>query len=209
MRSLLLAAAAVLALAQTARASVIPVLGDITPSGANFTFHYDGQLATDQGVTSGDELVIIDFRGYVPGSIHSSLANVSASISNTLPLPISVDGGFHDDSAIPDLVFTYTGADFQTTGGPFPSIIHFDGLSADSIFGGTAAGYFAASAVQNVGGLAGSTTYNVGRVEVPIDASPVPEPASWSLMIVGFLGLGTVLRIGRSRGRGMAARNPI
>jgi hypothetical protein len=197
MRKFLFAAAAVLALGQSAHASVIPILGAITPDGSNFKFSYDGQLATDQGVRDGSKLVIIDFAGYVPGSIHSTLANVTASISNSLPLPISVDDGFHDDPAIPDLVFTYTGPDFQTTGGPFPAIIHFDGLSADSIFGGRTPGSFAASAVQNVGSLAGSVTYNVGQVEVPFDA--VPEPASWALMIVGFLGLGTMLRLRRDR----------
>ena len=198
MRMFLLAAAAALALAQTAQASVIPILGGVTPDGTNFKFSYDGQLATDQGVEDGSQLVIVDFAGYVQGSIHSGLANVTASISNTLPLPISVDDGFHDDSAIPDLVFTYTGPNFQTTGGPFPAIIHFDGLSADSIFGARTPGSFAASAVQNVGPLAGSVTYNVGQVEIPFAA--VPEPASWTMMIVGFLGLGASLRLRRRGG---------
>ncbi len=43
-------------------------------------------------------------------------------------------------------------------------------------------------------------------VEVPpgkdaaVIASPVPEPASWTMMIVGFLGLGAMVRAARRRG---------
>jgi hypothetical protein len=209
MRSLMLTAAAVIALSGAAHASVIPVLDNVAADGANFKFSYDGQLAPDQGVADGSQLVIVDFAGYVDGSIHSSLANVTASISNTLPAGLVLDPMFTDDASIPDLVFTYTGADFHTTGGPFTSgpdggIIHFAGLSADSIFGGTATGTFSAAAVRNTGDQQGTVTFNVGQVAVPLSA--VPEPASWALMIMGFLGLGTAaLRLGRSRGLGVTA----
>jgi hypothetical protein len=42
-----------------------------------------------------------------------------------------------------------------------------------------------------VGNLAGTNTYNVGLVAVP---SAVPEPATWAMMLTGFLGLGMALR---------------
>lgn len=210
MRSLVLAAAAVIALSGAAHASVIPVLNGVSADGTNFKFSYDGQLAPDQGVENGSQLVIVDFAGYVNGSIHSSLANVTASISNTLPAGLVLDPKFTDNASIPDLVFTYTGPDFHTTGGPFTSgpdggIIHFAGLSADSIFGGMTSGTFSAAAVRNTGTVSsqGTVTFNVGEVAVPLSA--VPEPASWALMIIGFLGLGAALRLGRSRSLGDAA----
>jgi hypothetical protein len=198
MRRILLTATAVFALAQTAHASIIPVLDSVTPDGANFKFNYDGQLAPDQGVTNGSQLVIVDFAGYVNGSIHASLPNVTTSISNTLPAGLLLDPNFTDDASIPDLVFTYTGPDFQTSGGPFPSIIHFAGLSADSIFGDTHAGTFSAVAVRNTGEPQSTPTYNVGQVLVPDAPTGMPEPASWALMILGFLGLGTTLRMRRT-----------
>jgi hypothetical protein len=190
MKLVLLAAAAAIALTESAEASVIPFLNTVSPDGSNFTFSYTGQLAPDQGVKSGDQLVIIDFAGYVPGSVHSSLPNVTASVSNTHPAGFLLDPGFTDNPSIPDLVFTYIGPNYQTSGGPFPAITNFSGLSAASIFGQMGPGSFSADAVTNVGALAGTTAFNVGEVNVPA----VPEPASWAMMLTGFFGLGSMLR---------------
>lgn len=203
MRSLMLAAAAVIALSGAAHASVIPVLNGVAPDGSDFKFTYSGQLAGDQGVTNGSQLVIVDFAGYVNGSVHSSLPNVTATVSNTLPAGLILDPKFTDNASVPDLVFTYTGPDFHTSGGPFVGLTDFNGLSADSIFGGTGTGSFSAIAIKNDGSETGSFAYNVGEVGIPV--SGVPEPASWTLMIMGFLGLGAALRLGRSRGLGIAA----
>jgi hypothetical protein len=191
MRSIVLAAVAVAAFASSAHASIIPVLDTVTPNGSNFTFTYNGGLAPDQGVTNGSQLAIVDFRGYVPGTVATSLSNVTASVVNTVPFPMLLQPGYTDDPTIPDLLFTYTGPDFQTSGGPFGGITYFTGLSADSTFGGTATGSFSAVAIKNVGDLAGTNTYNVGLVAVP---SAVPEPATWAMMLTGFLGLGMALR---------------
>src|SRR5579872_4387697 len=189
MRSLALAAVAAVAFTGSAQASVIPFLNTVTADGSNFKFSYTGQLAPDQGVTNGSELVIVDFAGYVPGSVFSSLPNVTASVSNTLPTGLLLNPGFTDNPTIPDLVFTYTGPNFQTTGGPFSSITNFAGLGADSIFGQMGAGSFSAKAVTNVGPLSGTAAFNVGEVNVPA----VPEPATWAMMLVGFFGLGALL----------------
>lgn len=191
MKSLVVAALAVMSLAAPAQASVIPFLDSVTADGSNFKFSYTGQLSPDEGVTNGSQLVIVDFAGYVPGTVFSSLANVSATISNTLPAGLLLNPGFSDNPTIPDLVFTYTGADFQTTGGPFSAIVNFDGLSAVSTFGGKTAGSFSTMAVRNVGSLAGTADFNVGQVNVP---SAVPEPATWAMMLIGFFGLGASLR---------------
>jgi hypothetical protein len=196
MKALALAAVAAIALTSSAQASVIPFLDSVGVDGSNFKFSYTGQLAPDQGVTNGSELVIVDFAGYVPGTVFSSLANVSASVSNTLPSGLLLNPGFTDNPTIPDLVFTYTGPDFHTSGGPFPAITNFGGLSADSTFGKMGVGSFSAMAVTNVGALSGTDAFNVGQVNVPSD---VPEPATWAMMLIGFFGLGAMLRQRKTR----------
>lgn len=201
MKSLLLGAVAALALSGAAHASIIPSLDSVTAEGSDFRFRYTAQLAPDQGVTAGNSLVIVDFAGYVPGSVMSTLANVSASVSNTLPAGMLLTPGFTDDAAIPDLVFTYNGPDFQTTGGPFSTLFTLDGLSALSTYGDTGFGAFSAVAVRNMGSTAGTPAYNVGQVSVP---SPAPEPATWALFLTGFAGLGVRLR--RRRPTGIRAR---
>lgn len=195
MKSIVMGAVAVVALSSAAHASVIPLLNGIAPDGADFKFSYTGQLSADQGVTVGDKLVILDFAGYVPGSVHSSLPNVSASVSNTLPTGLLLPPDYTDNSSIPDLVFTYNGPDYQTTGGPYPSITNFAGLSADSIYGAKASGYFSAEAVKNDGPASGTAAFNLGKVDIPA----VPEPATWALLILGFGMIGTMLRTARQR----------
>jgi hypothetical protein len=182
-----------------AQASVIPTEMGITPDGSFFKFTYDGQLATDQGVTAGDKLVIIDFAGYVAGSVGTTLPNVTASTSATLPAGMLLDPGFTDNPSIPDLVFTYTGPDYRTSGGPYPTQTDFAGLYADSIYNAFTTGSFSAVAVKNNGVETGSTTYNVGEVAVP--TSPVPEPAAWVMMLLGFFGLGFAMRTARKTAR--------
>jgi hypothetical protein len=187
-----------------ARASVIPVLDSVTPDGSDFLFSYDGQLAPDQGVIAGDQLVILDFAGYVPGSVQSSLPDVTASVSYTLPAGMLLDPGFTDNPAIPDLVFTYNGPPVDTSGGPYPSQIDFSGLSAESIYSQQVSGSFSAVAVKNSGAQTGTTTYNVGQVGVPL-ATAVPEPALWAMMITGFFGVGFIMRGSRKERTGAPA----
>ena len=148
MKMLLLTAAAVIALAQAAHASVIPTEDGVTPDGSNFKFEYTAQLAGDQGLTMGDQLVIVDFAGYVAGSVQSADPNFTASVSNMLPAGMILPDGVADNASIPDLIVTYTGPGFHTTGGPYPGLTSFDGISALSTFGGVATGYFSATAIM-------------------------------------------------------------
>ena len=177
-----------------AHASIIPVLASVTDNGnGTFTYNYTGTLAADQGVTQGSELVIFDFAGYVPNSITVPTPDIVASIQMTSPL--ALPPGMTDNPNLPNLVFTWEGPNFNTTG-PAPADIPFSGLSAESTLGTQGMGAFSALAIKNSGGQAGTLTLNQGYVSVPVGG--VPEPASWSLMILGFGGLGAMVR-GRRR----------
>jgi hypothetical protein len=194
MKLFLSAAIAALAVAGAANASIIPTLTGTTPDGVDTTFTYQGQLAPDQGVKDGNQLVIVDFAGYVPGTIHSPYANVSASISNSLPAGLILPFGVTDNPSIPDLVFTYTGSDYETSGGPFGSLTFFNGLSANSTLSTIVSGYFSAVAVKNNGPDTGTPAFNTGSVSVP---GAVPEPATWAMMLFGIGLIGAGLRINR------------
>jgi hypothetical protein len=193
-KKLLLAAGMLGGLATGASAAVIPVLDTVTPDGSDFTFAYTGTLAGDEGLVNGSQLVIFDFAGYVPGSISAVNPDIvpSVELTSTLTPP----PGFSDDPTLFNLVFTWEGGDFQTSGGPFAEI-EFSGLSADSTFSGVTLDGFAAMTVTNNGAATGKLAFNDGEVGVPRAA--VPEPDAWALLILGFSGLGAALRTRRAR----------
>jgi PEP-CTERM motif-containing protein len=194
MKSLALSAVLVAALTGSAQAAVLLQLDTVTPDGSNFLYSYSGQITPNLGVVSGDQLVIVDFAGYVSGSAVVPSPDISVSVSNNLPSGLTLQSGLTDDPTIPDLVFTYTGADFHASGGPFPPVLTFSGLTAESIFGTTTAGAFASSTVQNNGANVGDPVLDSGVLRVPAGLSAVPEPASWALMLMGFFGLGLAVR---------------
>jgi hypothetical protein len=193
MKKLLLAAAAVLCTASAAQASIIPVLTSVTPEGGLFRYSYQGTLAGDQGVTQGSKLVIFDFAGFSGGfQVPNPFITASTELFSGMTAP-----GQTDDPTIANLVFTWNGPDFNATGGPFTDV-DFNGLSALSTFSGTRLDGFAALAVKN-NEVPGTLTINAGSVLVP---SAIPEPASWALMILGFGGVGALVR-----SRRLSARN--
>jgi hypothetical protein len=191
MKKLLLSTCAAFALATTAHASVIPVLQTITPVGSDFEFSYSGTLAGDQGLVPGSELVIFDFAGYVLGSISPGIYGPDliafTELTSAIPPPFSTI----DDPTIPNLVFKWVGAPFNASGGPFPQTA-FAGLTAQSTFGSEKIGGFSALTVTNNGAATGKSAFNTGFVGVP--EAFVPEPASWALLMLGFGGMGAVLR---------------
>ncbi len=199
-KTALLAAAALLCASATAQAAVIPTLTSVTDNSGDFTFSYEGTLSGDAGLTVGSRLVIFDFVGYVPGSVFSPYADVAASTELTSLGLLTVPGEL-DDPTLSNLVFTYTGAPFNASSGPFGQV-NFSGLSARSIYGGLGADIFAALTTKNnpdgTPGGTGTPIFDTGYITVPAPA-PIPEPATWAMMIIGFGGVGALLRSHRRR----------
>lgn len=202
MKRLLLAAGVALCFSGAAHASITPALATITASGSDFVFTYNATLSGDEGLTNGSQLVIFDFAGYVPGSIFSPSPDIVASVEmvanfDTGAGGVQVNPMFTDDPTIPDLVFTYIGPDFQTSGGP-STAQSLGGLGAVSTFGGMRLDGFSSRAISNSGlGTVGTASFNNGAVGVA--AVGLPEPTSWALLIAGFGGVGTLLRARRRR----------
>ena len=161
-------------------------------NGSDFTFSYGGTLAPTEGVTAGSQLVILDFAGYVAGSIFSPYGFISATTEFTTSGTL-VDPSVTDDPNIVNLVFTYTGPDFHTT--PSPGLpytpIDFTGLTARSTIGSVVLDGFSTLTIKNEGTAVGSVVYSAGLVGVP---GPIPEPATWALMIMGMGTVGVAMR---------------
>jgi hypothetical protein len=101
---------------------------------------------------------------------------------------------FTDDPTLMNLVFTYNGPDLQTSGGPFAPLV-LDGFTAESTLGGMKLDGFSARAISNDGmGTVGTASFNNGAVGVAAVLGIVPEPTVWSMMILGFGGVGALLR---------------
>jgi len=190
-----LAACAACVLAPVKHAAAATVQLDSSSfNGSGYTYVYGGTLAPTEGVKNGSELVVVDFAGYVAGSISSPYADITATTELTTS-GIMLPPGVTDDPTIPNLVFTYTGADFQTTpaGGTPYSPISFTGLSAGTTLGGQGLDGFSTLTVKNDGTGVGTTVYSAGLVAVPALAA-VPEPGSWALMLVGMGAVGLAAR---------------
>ena len=193
MRKWVLAAAAAIGLAGPASAAVITLQSTTNNGPGDFTWTYQGTIGPDEGLRSGDRLIIYDFAGYIDGSIFTPSANVTGSVEFSSPTGI-VTPGFNDDPNIVNLVFTYVGPDFRNEGGPFPPL-DFDGLGARSTFNGQVQdAFFALTTKNNPDGAPGgsnSPLFTLGDVTVP---NAIPEPATWGLMLGGFGLIGMSMR---------------
>jgi len=189
-KALVLAAACLLP-GSTACATTV-FLENVTPAASQYTFSYGGSLSPTEGVKSGSILVVYDFAGYVAGSIAATSPFVTAVTALSNP-GLILDPAFTDDPNIPNLVFTYTGPDFQTNPaapGTYPAL-SFTGLSARSIFKNVNLDGFSTLTVKNTLFEAGTQVFSTGSVGVP---SAVPEASTWGLMIVGIGIVGGTMR---------------
>lgn len=172
--------------ANYSRAAIIAVAqpgNPVAQGGGIFRYTYDASLAPDQQIQTGDYFAIIDFAGYVPGSVFSTNANFAATAQLTTTPPQFQ--AFPDDPTIQNLLFTYTGA--TPTTGPVLDLGDFGANSTSTIAGSivmTAEAH--KEAVQGSGNYtlrAGNSTF----VQGPVAA--VPEPATMTMLGFGALSL--------------------
>ena len=164
MKKLVLAAVAAVGLAGTANAVTITLESTSGDGFGNTVFTYQGTLTEDEGVRSGDRLIIYDFAGYVDGSIFTPSASVVGSTEFSSDLPLLP--GRVDDPTLLNLVFTYVGAPFRNTGGPFEGGFDFNGFGASSIFSDTTLEDFSALTTKNNPAEEENTgVLSIGRVQ--------------------------------------------
>jgi hypothetical protein len=193
-KSLLVAALAVIGLSPAAHAGVVPVLDTITPVGGDYEFSYSGTLAGDTGLVDGDRLVIFDFRGYVDGSISAGIYEFDIDAYTEFASPLPPPPGYDDDPSVVNLVFEWTGAPFDASGGPFTDV-SFAGLTARSIGSGVRLDGYGSRTTINNGAATGLPTFDRGPVAVPI-----PEPSSGAVpMILALAGATWLQAPGRSQ----------
>ena len=192
------AAVAAVGFASVAQANITPVMTGITAEGNLFRYTYQVTLDSDQGLINGSKMAIFDFAGFAGGLTTSNpifAAGTELFTSGQLTPP-----AFTDDPTVTNLTLTWTDGNYHSAGGPFPET-NFT-LTALSRYNTTRFDGYSSVAVKNNGMAVGQATNNVGPVVVPFAA--VPEPASWALIIIGFGGVGGVLRNRRSS-RALAA----
>jgi hypothetical protein len=189
-----LAATSALAIGAPASAAIIPELTAINTVAGGFQWLYEGTVASDQGLISGDRLIIYDFAGFT-GTFYNpyvGLVNTSTELFSNPEGPLLPfgSGGFTDDPNLPNLVFTYVGPNVNISPDTCCTERSFAGIGAQSIYNQITTDGFSGNATINQGQVAGNQAMNFGSVEVPA----VPEPATWGMMLLGFGAIGGMMR---------------
>jgi hypothetical protein len=176
-----------------ARAGLVPIQVSVIPESGMYRFTYAIVLPTDAVLRPGDYFTIYNFDGYVPGTEMASGSIYSAdwtfSSSGVGPTPPGVLP--EDDPAIPNLSWTYTGAEIN-----LDSSLGSVGLGnfwALSIYPDTTQSWFTAS----TGSVSGVTDSNITPTTVPVPTAPppaVPEPGT---LVLAGLGLPLAVAFGR------------
>ena len=90
----------------TAQGGLLPLSATVMPDGDNYRYTYGVMLTSNSTLQNGDQMVIYDFTGLVPGSndqpagFSFAAMNEGGNIGRTVP---------NDNPEMPNLVWTYTG----------------------------------------------------------------------------------------------------
>lgn len=177
-----LAVTAVLMAPTTARAGLVPLQVSVIPEGGMYRFTYAIVLPTDSVLRPNDYFTIYDFEGFVEDSAVANGSPYSAdfafSSSNSGPTPANTLP--EDDASIPNLTWTYTGAEIN-----IDASVGLGNFWALSIYPDKTDSWFAA----HTGTSTGQTDQNITPTEVPVPTAPdttpgVPEPTT--LMLAGL-----------------------
>lgn len=175
-----------------ARAGYTVELDSTAPSGGNTLFDYAAAVTGKDTITTGDYFTVIDFAGYVPGSIKAPAGWTATTEMTSSLLTPNFPLTHGDDPAIPNLVFTYNGWT------PITSNTAVAGFSAVSIYGN--ANSFK-DFVGTVTSDIGRTVTSFGDINVPTFGFPSPAPAPEpSSLISGGIGV-LIFGIGYARRR--------
>lgn len=180
-----LALSAVFAAPTTTHAGLVPVQVSVLPDGGMYRFTYAIVLPTNSVLRPGDYFTIYDFDGFVHGSQTASgsaySANWTFSSSNTGQTPPGVLPT--DNASIPNLSWTYTGAEIN-----IDASIGLGNFWALSLYPDTTDSWFTAS-TGTTGGIADN---NITPTVVPVPKAPgqpppgVPEPTTLALAGLGM-----------------------
>ena len=94
------------AFGSSASAGLLPLSATVVPDGDNYRYTYGVMLTSNSTLQTGDQFVVYDFNGLVPGSnaqpdgFSFSTVNTGGNPGRTVP---------NDNPTMPNLVWTYTG----------------------------------------------------------------------------------------------------
>lgn len=171
--------------------------GETIPNGGVF----DGATYTTAGGSTLDGTIITNqFNSFSGLSLGGDQSNGAAqfffsgdSVTVTFAAPVFAVGVFFNvNQGSGNFVLTAAGATVSTGSAVYDtSTFVFDGLVSDTSF-------TTATFSSNDGG-AGTASYNIPEIITEAAGPAVPEPAIWAMMLMGFGGLGAMLRRRRER----------